>query len=80
MHNGVVVEYNLATKCNRLVGAFVTTPLGKREKKKQAYIRPIAHLHPPTPSKKNGAYLRSYVKDRLAISFLILCVGADKNR
>ena len=87
MHNGVVVEYNLATKCNRLVGAFVQLPSAKEERqkkkknqKKQAYFRPIAHLHPPTPSKKNGAYLRSYVKDRLVISFLILCVGADKNR
>ena len=35
MHNGVVVEYNLATKCNRLVGAFVQLPSAKEERQKK---------------------------------------------
>lgn len=56
MHNGVVVEYNLATKCNRLVGAFVTTPLGKREKKNKltsALLRICIHR----PLQKRTAHI-----------------------
>ena len=47
MHNGVVVEYNLATKCNRLVGAFVQLPSAKEERQKKKKKPKKTSLLPP---------------------------------
>ena len=47
MHNGVVVEYNLATKCNRLVGAFVQLPSAKEERQKKKKKPKKKSLLPP---------------------------------
>jgi hypothetical protein len=66
MHNGVVVEYNPATKCNRLVVPFIYSlphPSTKEIKKKQPPY--FAFAFAQKRKEKNGAHLpgRSYVKD-----------------